>query len=152
MYVDCERYKDKGVQTHKNQGQGFLLERQVRNMWCSLCQEVWNWREEEARRGEIMKVEYIKCGKRDVIVRKVLEQERRRILCPEYRIERKREQQNWKEVVYYIEGKVQQGGAWIEALKGTVRKRDEQREVRRIFKMLREIWLNIGVEKVDRYT
>jgi len=44
---------------------------------------------------------------------------------------------------------VQQGGAWIEALKGTVRKRDEQREVRRIFKMLREIWLNIGVEKVD---
>jgi len=54
-------------------------------------------------------------------------------------------------VVYYIEGKVQQGSAWIEALKGTVRKGDEQREVRRIFKMLREIWLNIGVEKVDIY-
>ena len=44
---------------------------------------------------------------------------------------------------------MQQGGAWTEALKGTVRKGDEQREVRRIFKMLREIWLNIGVEKVD---
>ena len=73
IYVDCRGCEGKGVQTYENQEQRFLLERQVRNMWCSLCQEVWNWREEEARRGEIMKVEYIKCGKRDVIVRKVLE-------------------------------------------------------------------------------
>jgi len=32
MYMDCREYKGKGVQTHKNWGQGFLLERQVRNM------------------------------------------------------------------------------------------------------------------------
>ena len=36
MYMDCRGYKGKGVQTYKNQGQGFLLERQVRNMQCGL--------------------------------------------------------------------------------------------------------------------
>ena len=37
------------------------------------------------------------------------------------------------------------------ALKGTIRERGEQRKVRRMFKMLREVWLNIGIEKVDMY-
>jgi len=91
MYVDCRGCEGKGIQTHKNQGQGFLLERQVRNMWCGLYQEAWNWREVEARRGEMMRVEYIKCERRDAIVKKVLEWEKRRILCPECGIERKRE-------------------------------------------------------------
>jgi len=30
--MNYRRYKDKGVQIHKNQEQGFLLERQVRNI------------------------------------------------------------------------------------------------------------------------
>jgi len=30
-----------------------------------------------------------------------------------------------------------------------VKEKGKQREVRRTFKMLREVWLNIGVEKVD---
>ena len=37
------------------------------------------------------------------------------------------------------------------ALKGTIRERGEQRKVRRMFKMLREVWLNIGIEKVDTH-
>ena len=37
------------------------------------------------------RVQYIECGRKDAIVKKVLEWERRRILCPEYRIERKKE-------------------------------------------------------------
>jgi len=36
-----------------------------------------------------MRVEYVKYGRRDAIVRKVLEWERRKILCPEYRVGRK---------------------------------------------------------------
>jgi len=52
---------------------------------------VWNWREREAKRGEITRVEYIKYGRRDIIMRKVSEQEKKGILCPECRIERKRE-------------------------------------------------------------
>jgi len=31
-YVDCGECKGKGVQTHENQGQGLLLEKQIRNM------------------------------------------------------------------------------------------------------------------------
>jgi len=56
-----------------------------------LCQEAWNWREREARKGEITRVECVKCGKRNVIMRKVSEQERREILCPKCRVKRKRE-------------------------------------------------------------
>jgi len=32
IYVECRGYEDKRVQTHKNWGQGFLLERQVKNI------------------------------------------------------------------------------------------------------------------------
>ena len=90
-YVNCGGCENKGVQICKNQEQGFLLEKQVRNIWCGLCQEAWNWREREARKGEITRVECVKCGKRNVIMRKVSEQERREILCPKCRVKRKRE-------------------------------------------------------------
>ena len=39
-YVDCRGYKGRGVQTYENQGQGFLLERQVKNIQYNLYQEV----------------------------------------------------------------------------------------------------------------
>jgi len=45
----------------------------------------------ERRRREMMRVEFVDCGRRDSIVRKVLEWKRRKILCPEYRVGRKRE-------------------------------------------------------------
>ena len=151
MYVDYRGYKGKRIQIHKNQRQGFLLERQVRNIWYSLYQEAQNWREREAKRKRMIRVECVKCGRRDTIVRKVSEWERRKILCPEYRVERKKEQQNWEEVVYSIKKKVQQDSTWTEAPKGAVRERDEQREVKRTFKILREVWLNIRVEKMDIY-
>ena len=35
--------------------------------------------------------------------------------------------------------------------KSTARERGSQQEVRRTFKMLREVWLNIGVEKIDMH-
>jgi len=38
-----------------------------------------------------MRVECIKYRKRDTIVKKISEQEKRRILCPEYRVEKKKE-------------------------------------------------------------
>ena len=60
-------------------------------MWCSSCQEVWNWREGEVRKRKITRVEYVKYGRRDAIMRKVSEQKKREILYPECRIGRKRE-------------------------------------------------------------
>ena len=47
--------------------------------------------------------------------------------------------------------KVQQGNTQTEAPKGIAKERGKQREVRRIFKILREVQLDIGVEKIDIY-
>ena len=49
------------------------------------------------------------------------------------------------------QGKTQPGSTWSEPLKSTAREEGEQREVRRTFKILREVWLNIGVEKIDTH-
>jgi len=47
--------------------------------------------------------------------------------------------------------KAQQSGAWIGAPKDAARKGGGEREIRRTFKMLREMWLNIGLEKIDAH-
>jgi len=54
-------------------------------------------------------------------------------------------------VVCPIERKVQQGGAKPGESESTTKERDSQKKIRRIFKMLREVWLNIRIEKIDTY-
>ena len=46
---------------------------------------------------------------------------------------------------------MQQSGAQARALESAAKEEDRQREVRQIFKILKEVWLNIGVEKVDTH-
>jgi len=40
---------------------------------------------------------------------------------------------------------------WTKVPRSTAKEEGKQREVRRIFKMLREVWLNIGVEKMNMH-
>jgi len=47
------------------------------------------------------------------------------------------------------EGKVQQGSTQSGELEGAAKEESSQRDVRRMFKILREVWLDIGIEKVD---
>jgi len=69
-------------------------------------------------------------------------------------------------VAWPREAKAQRSGAWSEEpestakekesgvptkRKSTAKERGSRKEVRRTFKMLREMWLNIGVEKIDTY-
>jgi len=61
-----------------------------------------------SKKRKMTRVECVKCRRRDVIMRKVSEQERRGILCPEYRIGRKEEWWNWGVVAWPTETKVQQ--------------------------------------------
>ena len=49
------------------------------------------------------------------------------------------------------EAKAQQSGAWSGEPESIAREGGSQREVRRTFGMLREIWLNIGIEKIDTH-
>jgi len=62
----------------------------VRNIWCNLYQKAWNWKEKEAKRGEITRVQCIKYRRKDTIEERVLEQERKKILYLEYRTEKKK--------------------------------------------------------------
>ena len=54
-------------------------------------------------------------------------------------------------VAYPIEEKVQQGGTWAVDPESAAKERSKQREVRQTFKMLKKVWLNIGIEKVDTH-
>ena len=49
------------------------------------------------------------------------------------------------------EAKAQQSGARSGEPESTAREGDSRKEIRRTFKMLREVWLNIGVEKIDTH-
>jgi len=49
------------------------------------------------------------------------------------------------------EAKAQQSGTRSGELESTAREGGSRKEVRRTFKMLREVWLNIGVEKIDTH-
>ena len=51
----------------------------------------------------------------------------------------------------FIKGKAQQSSTQTEVPKDAAKKKNNQRNIRRIFKMLREVQLNIGIEKVDMY-
>ena len=54
-------------------------------------------------------------------------------------------------VVHPAKGKVQQSSIWARDLEGIAKERDSQREVCRTFKMLKEIWLDIGVKRMDTH-
>jgi len=49
------------------------------------------------------------------------------------------------------EAKAQQSGTWSGELERIAKEGGSRKEVRRTFKMLREVWLNIGVEKIDTH-
>jgi len=49
------------------------------------------------------------------------------------------------------EAKAQQSSAWSGEPESAAREGGSRKEVRRTFKMLREVWLNIGVEKIDTH-
>jgi len=49
------------------------------------------------------------------------------------------------------EANVQQGSAQSREPESTAKEEIKERDIRRTFKILREVWLNIGIEKVDTY-
>jgi len=53
--------------------------------------------------------------------------------------------------VWPREAKVQQSSAWSGELESAAKEKEKERDVRRMFKILREVWLDIRIEKVDTY-
>jgi len=141
--VKCRGYEYKGTRTEENQGQEFISRKQLRNLWCRSCLEAWKWRKD----GGGCKVKCVKCERNNTIKGRKLEEGK--ILCPKCRTGKKKPWWNWGVAVQPTMVKVQQSSAWIRVPKSAVRKRGGEREVRKTFKMLREVWLNIGLEKID---
>jgi len=56
-----------------------------------------------------------------------------------------------EKVAWPREAEAQQSGARSGELESAAREGGSRKEVRRTFKMLREVWLNIGVEKIDTH-
>ena len=56
-----------------------------------------------------------------------------------------------EKVVYPIKGKAQQSSTQLEELKGTAKEKKKERNVRRMFKILREVQLDIRIEKVNTH-
>ena len=139
-----------GNEDSGNRGQGFLGKAQLSNMWCGSCKEAWNWREEEAKGSRAERVKCSACGGKDAVVGGEVERNKKgEVFCPPCRTGKKVPWWNWGGRLERSVPRAQKGRAGITDLERTVQK--GQREVRRTLRGLREVWMSIGVEKVDTH-
>jgi len=156
-FVECRGCDYKGTKTEENQGQGFLSKGQLCNMWCGSCKEAWNWREEEAKGGRAERVKCGACGSKNAVVGGEVERnEKREVFCLSCRTGKKTPWWNWGEEVEQTVPRAQKGRTGItdprrmaSTFNQKAMQKVEAREVRRTFKPLREVWMNVGIEKVD---
>ena len=146
--VECREYNYKDTKIQRNQEQGFVSGEYLRNIWYSSCLKAWKQRENTTRKREAVSIKCRQYGRKDTI-EGISEKDRKKILCSEYRTRRKQPQQNWRAAVYPVQEETQQGGIQTGVPKGIAREGGTKRNVRRIFKILRKVWLNIGIEKID---
>ena len=130
--------------------QGFIFDKHLRNIWCSSCLEAQRWRENTAKEKGVVNVKYSQYRRKNTVER-ISEEDRKRILCPEYRTGKKQPWWNQRVAVCPIQGEVQQSSVQTGIPRSTAKKEGTERDIRWTFKMLREVWLNIGVEKVDTH-
>jgi len=145
-FVECRGCKYKGMKTQENQGQGFLSKEQLCNMWCGSCKEAWNWREEEIKGSRAERVKCGACGGKDAVVGgKVERNEKEEVFCSPCRTGKKTLWWNWGGELKWSVPRAQVEGTGITDLE------KRQREVRRTLKGLREVWMQIRVEKIDTH-
>jgi len=157
-FVECRGCDYKGTKTQENQGQGFLSKRQLLHMWCESCKEAKEWREREAQSRRAERVVCSACDIRDAVKRGVERNKKGETFCPPCRTGRKTPWWNWGEEVERTVPRAQKEWAGItdpKRVAGTVNQKavqkEEAREVRRMFKPLREVWMNVGIERVDMH-
>ena len=81
-FVECRGCDYKGTNIHKNQGQGFISGEQLRNIWCDSCLKAWKWRRDTTGERGAVDVKCSQCGRKNT-VKRILEKDRKKILCPE---------------------------------------------------------------------
>ena len=115
------------------------------HMWCEGCREAKEWREREAQAGRAERVVCSTYDVRDAVKERVERNEKREIFCPPCRTGKKTPWWNWG-------GKLEQSVPRVQG-KGTgiTDPEKRQREVRRTLKGLREVWMQIGIEKINTH-
>jgi len=92
-----------------------------------------------------MYVEYNRYGKKGCYV----EENKGQGVIPDrqrwYRYQGRRKEK----VTWPREAKAQQSGTQLGELESTAKEKEKERDVRRTFKILRKVWLDIGIEKVN---
>jgi len=157
--MECRGCDYKGTKTEENRGQGFLEKTQLCNMWCGSCKEAWDWREREVKRERVEWVKCSTCGGRDVVVgEKVERNEKGEVFCPPCRTGKKMPWWNWGGRLERTVPRAQKGRAGItdpRRMAGTVNQKAVQkkkaREVRQTLKPLREVWMTVGIKKIDTH-
>jgi len=115
-----------------NEGENFVKLDSVHDMWCEKCGPKREWLNREVRAGRKSKMSCIECGKKWVAAKKKNVETGECNECEESR--RRREAARPKEVKAQPKGEAK-----------------EKRNVRRTIKMLREVWMQVGLEKVDSH-
>jgi len=157
-FVECRGCDYKGTKTQENQGQGFLSKRQLLHMWCESCREAKEWREKEVQSGRAERVVCSACNVRDAVKGGVEKNKKGETFCPPCRTGKKTPWWNWGGEVERTVPRAQKEGAGItdpRRVVGTVNQKavqkEEAREVRQTFKPLREVWISVGIERVDTH-
>ena len=98
------------------------------------------------------------CDVRDAVKEGVERNEKGEIFCPPCRTGKKTPWWNWGREAEQTVPRAQKGRAGITDPKGVAEtinqkavQKAEARDVRRTFKPLREVWMNVGIEKVNTH-
>jgi len=127
-------------------------------MWCESCREAKEWREKEVQSGRAERVVCSSCDVRDVVKGGVERNKKGETFCPPCRTGKKTPWWNWGGEVKRTVPRAQKEGAGITDLRRVAEtvnqkavQKEEAREVRRTFKPLREVWMSVGIERVDTH-
>jgi len=152
-------YDYKGTKMQRNQEQGFLGKKQLCNIWCGGCKEAWNWRDKEAEEGRVERVKCGTCREKDAVIWKTEQNEKGEVFCPPCRTGKKMLWWNWGGEVEWTVPRAHKGRAGITnprrvaetVNQKVVQKKGEAREMSQTFKPLREVWMSVGIEKIDTH-
>ena len=126
--VSCGYCGKEGI----SKGSNYVRMNCIHDMWCERCGPKKEWLDREVAAGRKLKMKCTECGKKWVTTRKENVEAGECNKCKEAR--RRREAARPREV------KVQ-----------PKRETKEERDIRRTIKMLREVWMQVGLEKVDSH-
>ena len=99
------------------------------------------------------------CGGKNAVIGKIEKNKEGEIFCPPYRTKKKTLWWNWGGKLEWTVLRAQKGRARITdprrvaetVNQKAVQKKGEAREVRRTLKPLREVWMSVGIEKIDTH-